>query len=155
MMIPQKEIVDRITRIVQPIARESSLELVDVEFRPSGKRWLLRVYIDREEGATIGDCEQVSRELGRALDVEDLIDHPYNLEVSSPGLTRPLKKRGDFERSKGRLARIVTSAAIEGRTDFRGEITGLDGDEVEIREKEDTYRIPLVSIRKASLEFEL
>jgi len=154
-MIPQQEIADRIVQIVQPIARESSLEIVDVEFRPSGKRWLLRVYIDREGGVTIGDCEQVSRELGRALDVEDLIDHPYSLEVSSPGLTRPLKKKADFERSKGKLARIATSAAIGGRTDFRGKITGLEGDEVEIMEKGDTCRVPLIMIKKASLELEL
>ena len=103
-MTPQQEIVDKITQMVQPIAQESSLELVEVELRPSGKRWLLRVYIDREGGVTIADCERVSRELSRTLDVEDVIDHPYALEVSSPGLTRPLKKKTDFERFRGRLA---------------------------------------------------
>ena len=131
------------------------MELVDIEFQPSGKRWLLRVYIDREGGVTIADCERVSRELSRTLDVEDLIEHPYALEVSSPGLMRQLKKRPDFERFKGRLCKIVTTTAIGGRTDFRGKIVGLEGDEVEIREKEDSYRIPLETIKKASLELEL
>jgi ribosome maturation factor RimP len=154
-MIPQQEIVDKITQIVQPIAQESSLELVDVEFRTSGKRWLLRVYIDREGGVTIEDCVRVSRELSRTLDVEDVIEHPYALEVSSPGLTRALKKKADFERSKGRQCKIITTAAIEGRVDFRGEILGIAGDNVEVKEKGDTYRIPLTTIKKASLELEL
>ena len=153
-MIPQQEIVDKITQIVQPIAQESSLELVDVEFRPSGKRWLLRVYIDREGGVTIADCERVSRELSRTLDVEDVIEHPYALEVSSPGLMRPLKKKTDFERSKGKPCRIISTGAIEGRTDFRGKIVGVVGDDVEVEDERDTYKIPLRTIKKANLEFE-
>jgi ribosome maturation factor RimP len=154
-MIPQQEIVDKITEIAQPIAQESALELVDVEFRPSGKRWLLRVYIDREGGVTIADCERVSRELGRTLDVEDVIDHPYALEVSSPGLTRPLKEKKDFERSRGRQCRIITTAAIEGRTDFRGKIMGVAADDVEVKDERVTYKIPLGTIKKANLELEL
>ncbi len=95
------EIVEQITRTVEPILQESALELVDVEFQPSGRRWLLRIYIDKEGGVTIADCERVSRELDRLLDVEDMIDHPYVLEVSSPGLTRRLRKKADFERVQG------------------------------------------------------
>ena len=72
------------------------MELVDIEFQPSGKRWLLRVYIDREGGVTIADCERVSRELSRTLDVEDLIEHPYALEVSSPGLTEAAQEEAGF-----------------------------------------------------------
>jgi ribosome maturation factor RimP len=154
-MIPQQEIVDKITEVVLPIVEESALELVDVEFRSSGRRWLLRVYIDRVEGVTIADCEHVSRELGRLLDVEDIIDHAYVLEVSSPGLTRPLRKREDFERYAGRACRIVTSTPIEGRHEFRGVVGGVTGDDVEIKEERDTYRIPLCAIKKANLEFEL
>jgi ribosome maturation factor RimP len=154
-MIPQQEIVDKITQIAQPIAQESSLELVEVEFRPSGKRWLLRVFIDREGGVTIEDCVRVSRELSRILDVEDVIEHPFALEVSSPGLTRSLKKKTDFERSRGKLCRIITTAAIEGRNDFRGEIVGVAENDVEVMEKGDTHRIPLTTIKKASLELEL
>jgi ribosome maturation factor RimP len=154
-MTPQQEIVDKITEMVGPIAQESSLELVEVEFRPSGKRWLLRVYIDREGGVTIADCERVSRELSRALDVEDVVDHPYALEVSSPGLTRPLKTKADFERFTGRLCKIVTMLAVEGKNDFRGEIVGVRGDDVEVKEKGSSYNIPLTTIKKASLELEL
>ena len=154
-MTPQEEIVERVTCAVEPILRESALELVDVEFRPAGKRWLLRIYMERQGGVTVGDCEWVSRELGRVLDVEDIIDHPYVLEVSSPGLTRALKKKGDFERSKGKTCRIVTASAMAGRNEFRGEIIAVTGDEVELQGERDVYRIPLGEIKKAHLEFEL
>ena len=154
-MTPQQETLDKITLLARPIAQESSLELVDIEFRPSGKRWLLRVYIDREEGVTIADCERVSRELDRVLDVEEVIDHPYTLEVSSPGLTRQLKKREDFERYKGRTCRIITALAIEGRNDFKGKIVEVAGDDVEVNDEKGGHRIPLSAIKRANLEFEL
>ena len=154
-MTPQQETLDKITLLARPIAQESSLELVDIEFRPTGKRWLLRVYIDRGEGVTIADCERVSRELDRVLDVEEVIDHPYTLEVSSPGLTRQLKKREDFERYKGRTCRIITALAIEGRNDFKGKIVEVAGDDVEVNDEKGGHRIPLSAIKRANLEFEL
>ncbi len=154
-MTPQQETLDKITLLARPIAQESSLELVDIEFRPTGKRWLLRVYIDREEGVTIADCERVSRELDRVLDVEEVIDHPYILEVSSPGLTRQLKKREDFERYKGRTCRIITAPAIEGMNDFKGKIVEVAGDDVEVNDEKGGHRIPLSAIKRANLEFEL
>jgi len=153
-MIPQQEIVDRVAELVQPIVREWSLELVEVEFRPSGKRWLLRIYIDREEGATIADCERVSRDLDRVLDVEEVIDHPYTLEVSSPGLTRQLKKREDFVRYRGRACRIITSTAVEGRNEFQGRIVDVAGEDVEVKEEKGVRSIPLSAIKRAHLEFE-
>jgi len=153
-MIPQQEIVDRVAELVQPIVREWSLELVEVDFRPSGKRWLLRIYIDREEGATIADCERVSRDLDRVLDVEEVIDHPYTLEVSSPGLTRQLKKREDFVRYRGRACRIITSTAVEGRNEFQGRIVDVAGEDVEVKEEKGVHSIPLSAIKRAHLEFE-
>jgi ribosome maturation factor RimP len=155
-MTPQQEIVDKISHIALPIVQELSLELVDVELAPAGRRWLLRIYIDREGGVTISDCEQVSRELDRLLDVEDFIDHPYVLEVSSPGLTRPLKKARDFERYRGRKAKIVTRSMIGGKNEFKGEIVEVAGDDVDVRTEGDiVHRIPLNEIKKANLEFEL
>lgn len=141
--------------MVLPILEEAALELVEVEFRPKGKRWLLRVFIDREGGVRISDCEWVSRELERLLDVEDIIDHPYVLEVSSPGLTRELKRLEEFERYKGRKVKIVTGRRIGGRNDFLGRIMGRQGDSVIIREGDRELMIPFSDIRKARLEFEL
>ena len=153
-MTPQQETLDKIGLLVRPIVQESSLELVEVEFRPLGKRWLLRVYIDSEEGVSIADCERVSRELDRVLDVEEVIDHPYTLEVSSPGLTRVLKKREDFERYKGRTCRIITALAIEGSNEFKGKIVEVAGDDVDVIDERGGHRIPLSAIKRANLEFE-
>ena len=132
------------------------IELVDLEFKPSGKRWMLRIYIDKEGGITISDCEKVNRELGRIMDVEDFIDHPYTLEVSSPGLTRPLKKREDFLRFKGKSCRIVMRERIDGRLEFKGEILDVtDDDKVKIKGKIDVFTIAICAIKKANLEFEM
>jgi ribosome maturation factor RimP len=154
-MVSGKEIIEKIEKVLAPILQEDRLELLDMDFRPSGKRWLVRVYIEKEGGVTIGDCARVNRELGRILDVEDFIDHPYTLEVSSPGLTRPLKKREDFERYKGRRCRIVTKEPIEGRNDFSGEIAYITANEVGIRGKIGIFVIPICAIKKAHLEYQL
>jgi ribosome maturation factor RimP len=96
----------------------------------------------------------VSREFGRILDVEDVINHPYSLEVSSPGLTRPLKKWEDFKRNEGKLCRIVTREKIEDKNEFQGTIINANEDKVEIRGTIDMYTIPIYAIKKANLEFE-
>jgi ribosome maturation factor RimP len=153
-MADNEAITQRIMGLVEPIVREELLELVDVEFHASGKRWLLRIYIDKEGGVTIGDCERVSREVERTLDVEEAIDHPYTLEVSSPGLTRSLKKKADFERYTGKTAKIITSSPVEGRNDFSGQIGRVTDEDVEIWENMGIQRIPFCAIKKAHLELD-
>jgi ribosome maturation factor RimP len=166
-MVDNQQIVERITSLVEPIARDESLELLEVEFNPGRGRWLVRIYIDKEGGVTIGDCERVSREVERTLDVEDIIDQPYTLEVSSPGLTRALKKKSDFERYKGRRCRIITSSPMDMRSEFHGEIGEVEEEGVEIKTevktkagkqiemKMDIHWIPFSAIKKANLEVEL
>ncbi|MDR2017856.1 MAG: ribosome maturation factor RimP [Syntrophobacterales bacterium] len=154
-MISENEIVKKIESVLNPILGEESIELVDLEFMPFGKRWMLRIFIDKEGGVTIADCETVNRELGRILDVEDFIDHPYTLEVSSPGLTRSLKKRTDFLRYRGKLCKITTKERIDNKTEFRGKIVDITDDKVEIKGKIDVFTIPICAIKKANLEFEL
>jgi ribosome maturation factor RimP len=154
-MISERETIERIERLLTPILEEEDLELIDTEFRPSGKRWLLRIYIDKQGGVTISDCERVNRELGRTLDVEDILEHPYTLEVSSPGLTRPLRSLKDFERYAGKQCKIVTSKPVEERNEFTGEIIGTIGDSVEIKGKIGVFTIPICDIKKAHLEFGL
>ncbi|MCX7857500.1 MAG: ribosome maturation factor RimP [Deltaproteobacteria bacterium] len=151
----EKTIVEKVKSLVKPILEDEGIELVDIEFRPKGKRWLLRLYIDKEGGINIRDCEKVSRELGTLLDVEDLIDHPYNLEVSSPGLTRPLRSLDDFKKYKGRLCKIVTRKSLSGRTDFLGEIVEVKDRDIEVREKAGIWIIPFDLIKKANLEFKM
>lgn len=154
-MVYEQEIIEKIESFLAPIVREEAVELVDVEFKPAGKRWVLRIFIDKEGGVTISNCEKVARELGRLLDVEDFIDHAYTLEVSSPGLTRALKKIEDFARYKGQRCKIVTNEPIEGRSEFKGEIVGVDDGKVEIKGKIGVFTIPICAIKKANLEFEL
>jgi len=158
-MAEVQQIGEKITRLVEPVVRDELLELVEVEFHPTGGRWLLRIYIDKDGGITIGDCERVSREVERILDVEDIIDHPYTLEVSSPGLTRALKKKSDFERYKGKRCRIITSSFLDSGNEIQGEIDEVTEEGVDIRTengvKIDVCHIPFSAIKKAHLEFEL
>lgn len=109
-----------------PIVGELSLELVDVEYVREGGTWYLRAYIDKEGGVTIDDCETVSRRLSDLLDEEDFIDEAYTLEVSSPGLGRPLKKEKDFQRSLGSEVEVRTYRAIERQKEFTGVLKAFD-----------------------------
>ncbi len=113
------------------------------------------MYIDKEQGVTISDCEYVSRELSRILDVDDLIEHPYTLEVSSPGLTRPLKKKEDFVKARGKRCRIITNLEVEGKREFSGTIVDIKDEEVVMQEKIDVFTIPICAIKKAHLEFDI
>ncbi|MBP1777505.1 MAG: uncharacterized protein H6Q86_3515, partial [candidate division NC10 bacterium] len=119
------EIVARFRTLAEPILGDLGLELVDAEFRREAHGWVLRLYMDRPGGVTLEDCQRVSEELGDHLDVEDFIGYPYHLEVSSPGLDRPLTRDQDFVRFAGQAARLSTSEALQGRRNFRGRLAGL------------------------------
>jgi ribosome maturation factor RimP len=150
------EVVERVRSLAQPILMDRGLELVDVEFRRESRGWILRLYVDRAGGVTVDDCQRVSEELGDHLDVEDLIDHPYSLEVSSPGLDRPLTRESDFAAFAGKAARITTHEAIEGQHNFRGRLAGLvEG--VVLLDLPDGRRvsIPRRLIARARLEIDL
>jgi ribosome maturation factor RimP len=126
---------DRIIRAVENFARpvldEMGLELVEVEFkRESG--WILRLFVDQEEGVNLADCATVSRQVSSYLEVEDIIPHAYTLEVSSPGLERPLKQLEDFIRFSGRKARIKVKEPINGQRVFFGMLTKVDEDKQNI-----------------------
>lgn len=151
----EKAIVDRVKDCLIPIIDDYGLELVDIEFRPSGKRWLLRVFIDKEGGVVLSDCENISRELSSILDVEDFISHPYILEVSSPGITRPLKTINDFRRAIGKLCKVITSEPVGGKKEIKGEIVSVKEEEIQVRGKLGIFNIPFCVIKKAKLEFEI
>ena len=108
----KRKVEDLVTELVLPIVEKNSFELVDVEFVKEGANWFLRVYIDKEGGITLDDCQIVSEELSVLLDEKDPINRRYFLEVSSPGIERPLKKDRDFERFKGSLVKVKTFNAI-------------------------------------------
>lgn len=154
-MTRNEEIVRKVTEIIEPVLRDDVLELVDIEFYPTGRRWVLRLFIDKEGGIGIQDCERMSREIDRLLDVEDVIDHPYVLEVSSPGLTRSLKRKQDFDRCVGKQCRIITKSLVEGKTEFRGKLVATTEEDVQVMDDFRTYSIPVCAIKKANLEFQM
>ena len=118
--------------MILPIVEANGFELVDVEYVKEGQNWYLRAYIDKEGGITVDDCEIVSRELSDILDEKDFIDEAYILEVSSPGLGRPLKKEKDFKRSLGQEVEVRTYRMMDRKKEFTGILKDHDKDTVTI-----------------------
>jgi len=126
--------------LIAPILAENSFELVDMEFVKEAGSFYLRAYIDKEGGITIDDCELVSRAFSDKLDAEDFIDESYILEVSSPGLLRPLKKDRDFQRKLGERIELKTYRMVDGSKDFEGILKAFDKTEVTVETDEGERR---------------
>jgi ribosome maturation factor RimP len=155
-MIDRGAVVQKAAGILAPLLKAEGLSLVDIAYQWERGGWVLRVLIERENGTTLDDCARVSREFGQLLDVEDIIPTSYRLEVSSPGLDRPLKGEADFVRYKGRRVRIRTRDPVSGRRNFKGDLIGCAEGNVTVRvEGGGVFAIPLSSILKANLEVEL
>ncbi len=136
----REEYERRAEELLMPIIEENNYELVDVEYVKEAGTWYLRAYIDKEGGFTIGDCEKVSRAFSDLLDQNDFIEDAYILEVSSPGLGRPLKKEKDYVRSMGKELEIRTYRAIDGEKEFYGILTAYDDKTVTIRQEDESLR---------------
>lgn len=149
-------LVERVTEIIEPVIAALGFELVHVEIAGGRQGMILRVLVDKPGGVTVDDCARVSERIGVVLDVEDPIPHRYVLEVCSPGIERGLYRRSDYQRFAGRVVRIETWEPLEGRRHFVGELLGIEGDEVTVRERELKREvvIPYPKIRKAHLAFE-
>ena len=138
--------------LVKPLLLSESLELVDITYRHERGRWILSIFIDKEGGVTIDDCVAISRKFGALLDVKDMMPGPYSLEVSSPGLDRPLKRIEDFDRFKKHKVCIKTGSPVEGKRHFRGILLGYEDGIVHMQGEVTVYRIPFASIVKARLD---
>ncbi len=136
-MSKREEYEQKTEAILQPIVDRYGFELVDVEYVKEGSNWYLRAYIDKDGGIFVNDCELVHRELSDILDEQDFVEDSYILEVSSPGLLRPLKKEKDFKRSLSKEVEIRTFKKIEKRKEFRGVLTAYDDETVTIIEDND------------------
>ena len=134
-MARREEYESKVETWLLPLLEKNQFELVDVEYVREAGIWYLRAYIDKEGGITVDDCEVVSRELGDWLDQKDFIEDSYIMEISSPGLDRPLKKEKDFARSIGKLVEIRTYRPIEKQKEFCGELTAYDNNSVTIDEE--------------------
>lgn len=155
--IMDKSVEEKVHALATRVAEECSFEVVDMQLWAKGKRTLLRVFIDKEGGITLDNCETFSRRLEALLDVEDPITGPYTLEVSSPGLDRPLKNSGDFRKNLGKLVRIVTKEKINNQNFFVGRLETLDDQSLRLSlaDGRGEVEIPLTMISRANLEIEL
>lgn len=127
-------------QLIQPLIDANNFELVDVEFVKEGSDWYLRVYIDKDGGITVDDCELISRAFNEILDREDYISEQYIFEVSSPGLMRPLKKEKDYKRSVGKLIDIKLYKPVDKCKEFTGVLDSYDKDTVTIKMYDDTQK---------------
>ncbi|WP_163328258.1 ribosome maturation factor RimP [Desulfurobacterium thermolithotrophum] len=152
-----KEIIDRVKELLFPILEEGGFELVDIEFVREPIGWVLRIYADRLGGGiTISDCQWISERIGTLLDIEDLIPHSYNLEISSPGLNRPLKNRRDFERNLGTVVKIKTHEPMDNQRNFKGEVISTSENAVVIHDvsRNAKVEIPFENIKSARIDID-
>ena len=154
-------VVEKVREIAGRVAADRGLEIFDIQFRREAPGMVLRIQIDRpgpaasaEDSVSVDDCAHVSRDLSAILDVEDVVPTAYTLEVSSPGLDRPLRRPDDYRRFAGRLAKIVTREAVAGQTSFAGRLAGVSDGVVTLEEGRRTHRVPIALIRRARLEVE-
>lgn len=159
--MPSETLLGKIEELLQPILLDFHLELVDLEFKREGRDWFLRIFIDKEGGVTLDDCADLSREVDAVLEVEDLIEHAFRLEVSSPGLDRPLKRETDYQKFAGHPVKIKTYEQLDPdnrghrRKTFTGTLLGIEGDRVRIEQQDKkggTVEFTLGQIAKANLD---
>jgi ribosome maturation factor RimP len=144
---------EKIGQLILPILQEEGLDLVETRFSPSGPAWPLKVFIDKSGGVTIDQCASLSRKISDCLDTKDIILHKYVLEVSSPGLDRPLKSKADFQRKIGEKVRIDLKEKVDGVFQIEGQILQLTGEELILGEENRQVNISLDKIIEAKIIF--
>ena len=158
--IAEQPMAERVRALLEPIVAREGFELVEVEWLREGPSWVLRLFVDRPAGVNVDDCQALSRVVEPVLDVEDLIEAAYSLEVSSPGVERPLRKPEHFRRFAGERARVKAFGPVESlagaapRKNWSGLIRGFEGGAVELEVDGALHRIPLDRIAKAHLEYD-
>jgi len=148
--------VQDLTALLEPVIQSMGYQLVGVEFQGSTQHGTLRVYIDHENGIGVDDCVAISHQISAILDVEEPIQQAYDLEVSSPGINRPLFKAQDYEQFTGHSAKIKMAVAHDGRKNFRGVLRGVtDSKTVQIMVDNESYELLISDIAKANLVDEI
>ena len=149
----KREIASQVEAHIAGAAAALGVDVVEVEVGGSLRHGLIRIYIDREGGVTLDDCADFSREIETLLEVEDPLPGSYALEVSSPGLNRPLRREEDFRRFEGEEVKIRTAKPVEGRRNFNGTLRGCDDGSVLLDLPSGSYRIPLGLVERARLNY--
>ena len=147
-------IYQAVTELIGPVFRENNIELVDVEYKKVGKTWTLKVFIDKNEGVTIDDCQKLSREIEDLIEVHELIDVSYVLEVSSPGLDRSLKNERDFLRNKGKQIQVKTFSPVNNNKQFTGTIRNFTNATLSLEVNNSIWEVKLDKIAQAKLIIE-
>jgi ribosome maturation factor RimP len=147
----EQALSEKLNRLLQPLVEDLGYEFVGLEYYNQPNQSVLRVYIDAENGIGLEDCESVSREVAALLDVEDPISGHYNLEVSSPGLDRPLFTLDQFDRFKGEEAKVTVYAPVDGRRKFKGRILGVEDGQVRMEQEGAEVALVFDNIAKARL----
>jgi len=150
----QTSITSRIEEIAERVARSEGIEVVEVEVKGGGKNQFVRISIDKPEGISHADCENISQQVGTILDVEDVVPGHYTLEVSSPGLERKLLKPGDYERFQGKKAKVTLRAPVENQRHWEGILAGFADGVISLDAAGRQIRIPFDQVEKANLKFE-
>ena len=147
-------VIKEVTALIEPILYEMEIELVDIEFLSEQSRWILRIYVDESGGITLDACARVSREIGDLIEVKDIFHQEYVLEVSSPGLNRPLKKEKDFEKAVGKKIKIRMVTPLEGQRNFRGSLQSFQDGILCLSVKDDLILLPYGDVEKANLVYD-
>jgi ribosome maturation factor RimP len=147
--------IEALRQAVEPLLEAEGMSLVDLQWSRRGRRWVLALFIDKAGGVTLDDCAHISRQVGERIEVDNLIEHAYTLEVSSPGLDRPLRTLSDYERFQEHLVRITTTIPIQGRATIVGRLKGIAGQTILVEAKgAGMVPIPFTQIKHARLEVE-
>jgi ribosome maturation factor RimP len=137
--------------LFEPVVNGMGYELIEIEYQPNPKYGVLRLFIDKASGIQVEDCSAVSRQISAVIDVEDPVSGKFNLEISSPGLDRPLRRAEDFVQFSGEVAKIKTSMPFEGQRNFKGLLKGMEEDLVIVECEDKEVRLPITAIDKARL----
>jgi ribosome maturation factor RimP len=152
----RESVVARVLEIAERVGASEGIEIVDVEFKGGGSHRLLRVFIDKPQGVSHADCEFMSRQIGTILDIDDVVPGgAYHLEISSPGIDRPLKRPRDFEKFLGRKAKVTLRSPVAARRQFEGVLTGFSNGIVTIQPATgEPVSFQLDLVERANLKFE-
>ena len=143
--------VSHLWELFEPVVVDMGYELIEIEYQPNPKYGVLRLYIDKESGIEVDDCSAVSRQISAILDVEDIVPGKFNLEVSSPGMDRPLRRLEDFQRFIGEEVKVKTGMPFDGQRNFKGRLNGVEDDLIIIECENKEVRLPVTAIDKARL----
>ena len=148
-------VTQSVIELIEPGLLAKGLELVDVEFKKEGKNWVLRVFIDKEGGVTLEDCQKISRLAGDLIEVEEVIEPTYTMEVSSPGLNRVLKKEKDFVKFSGKKICVQCHAPLNGRKKFTGILKDFKNQSIHLEVDGQLQTISINRVAKANLVIEI